>query len=97
MLIDGGVGVKAPYLHRSWVNLPRGTSEDELGLVRSSMTKKVQAELDPFELTALADWATASKTSPSTWLISEALPASAQTQSARSPITLPHSQWRRER
>ena len=22
MLIDAGVGVKAPYFHRSWVNLP---------------------------------------------------------------------------
>src|SRR5262249_54300183 len=30
MLIDAGVGVKAPYFHRSWVNLPWGTSEDEL-------------------------------------------------------------------
>jgi hypothetical protein len=27
MLIDAGVGVKAPYFHRSWVNLPWGTSE----------------------------------------------------------------------
>ena len=25
MLIDAGVGVKAPYFHRSWVNLPWGT------------------------------------------------------------------------
>jgi predicted DNA-binding protein (MmcQ/YjbR family) len=56
MLIDAGVGVKAPYLHRSWVNLPWGTSKDELQyrltvsyrLVRSSLTKKVQAELAPF-------------------------------------------------
>src|SRR5215831_14095756 len=31
MLIDAGVSVKAPYFHRSWVNLPWGTSEDELG------------------------------------------------------------------
>ena len=30
MLIDAGVGVKAPYFHRSWVNLPWGTSKDEL-------------------------------------------------------------------
>jgi predicted DNA-binding protein (MmcQ/YjbR family) len=57
MLIDAGIGVKAPYLHRSWVNLPCGTSEDELRhrltasykLVRSSLTKKAQAELNPFE------------------------------------------------
>jgi predicted DNA-binding protein (MmcQ/YjbR family) len=53
MLIDAGVGVKAPYFHRSWVNLPWGTDEDELRhrlttsyrLVRSSLPKKVQAEL----------------------------------------------------
>lgn len=30
MLIDAGVAVKAPYFHRSWVNLPWGTSEEEL-------------------------------------------------------------------
>ena len=30
MLIDVGVAVKAPYFHRSWVNLPWGTSEEEL-------------------------------------------------------------------
>ena len=30
MLIDAGVGVKAPYFHRSWVNLPWGTSKEEL-------------------------------------------------------------------
>ncbi|HET6927255.1 MAG TPA: MmcQ/YjbR family DNA-binding protein [Hyphomicrobiaceae bacterium] len=56
MLIDAGVGVKAPYFHRSWVNLPWGTAADELRhrlatsyrLVRSSLPKKVQAELDPF-------------------------------------------------
>jgi predicted DNA-binding protein (MmcQ/YjbR family) len=57
MLIDAGVGVKAPYFHRSWVNLPWGTSEDELRyrltasykLVRFSLTKKAQAQLDPLE------------------------------------------------
>ena len=57
MLIDVEVGVKAPYFHRSWVNLPWATSEDELRhrltasywLVRSSLTKKAQAQLDPFE------------------------------------------------
>ena len=56
MLIDVGVGVKAPYFHRSWVNLPWGTAEDELRhrlatsyrLVRSSLPKKVQGELAPF-------------------------------------------------
>jgi len=57
MLIDAGVGVTAPYLHRSWINVPWGTSEDELRhrlaasykLVRASLTKKAQAELAPFD------------------------------------------------
>ena len=57
MLIDAGIGVKAPYFHRSWVNLPWGTCEDELRqrlsawykLVRTRLSKKVQAQLDPFE------------------------------------------------
>jgi predicted DNA-binding protein (MmcQ/YjbR family) len=57
MLIETGIGVKAPYFHRSWINLPWGTSEDELRhrlkasyrLVRAGLTKKVQAQLDPFE------------------------------------------------
>jgi len=57
MLIAAGVGVKAPYLHRSWINLPWGTPADELGhrlavsyrLVRAGLTKKAQAGLDPFE------------------------------------------------
>ena len=57
MLIDAGIGVKAPYFHRSWVNLPWSTSEDELRhrlsisykLVRSGLSKKLQAQLDPFE------------------------------------------------
>jgi predicted DNA-binding protein (MmcQ/YjbR family) len=43
--------------NRSWVNLPWGTSEAELRyrltasyrLVRASLTKKAQAQLDPFE------------------------------------------------
>jgi len=54
MLIDAGVGVKAPYFHRSWVNLPWETAEDELrhrlrtsyDLVRAGLTKKAQAELE---------------------------------------------------
>ncbi|MEM6464240.1 MAG: MmcQ/YjbR family DNA-binding protein [Pseudomonadota bacterium] len=57
MLIDIGVGVKAPYFHRSWVNLPWGTDEDELRyrlhnayrIVRSGLTKKVQTQLAPFK------------------------------------------------
>lgn len=57
MLIAAGVGVKAPYFHRSWINLPWSTPEDELRhrlvqsyrLVRSGLTKKAQAALDPFD------------------------------------------------
>ena len=57
MLIEMGVGVKAPYFHRSWINLPWDTPDDELRhrlaasyrLVRSKLTKKAQAQLDPFE------------------------------------------------
>jgi predicted DNA-binding protein (MmcQ/YjbR family) len=56
MLIDAGIAVRAPYFHRSWVNLPWGTSDDELrhrlassySLVRSGLTKKAQAGLAPF-------------------------------------------------
>ncbi len=57
MLIEAGVGVKAPYFYRSWINLPFETPEDELRhrlaqsyrLVRKSLTKKGQAALAPFE------------------------------------------------
>ena len=57
MLIDANVGVKAPYFHRSWINLPWDTEEDELRyrlensyrLVRKSLTKKKQSELQPFD------------------------------------------------
>jgi predicted DNA-binding protein (MmcQ/YjbR family) len=57
MLIDARVGVKAPYFHRSWVNLPWGTPEAELRhrltesyrIVRSSLARRTQAQLDPFE------------------------------------------------
>ena len=57
MLIAAGVGVKAPYLHRSWINLPWSTPEDELRhrlaasyrLVRSGLTNKALAALGPFE------------------------------------------------
>jgi len=55
MLIDAGVAVRAPYFHRSWVNLPWGTPEDELRhrivasyrLVRAALPRKVQAALGP--------------------------------------------------
>lgn len=53
MLIDAGVGEKAPYFHRSWIRLPWGVDEDELrhrlfasyDIVRASLTKKLQATL----------------------------------------------------
>ena len=57
MLIEAGVGVKAPYFHRSWINLPWETPEDELRhrlaqsyrLVRAGLPKKVRAALAPFD------------------------------------------------
>ena len=53
MLIDAGVGVKAPYFHRSWVLLPEDVDRDEMrhrvvtsyDIVRGGLTKKVQAAL----------------------------------------------------
>ena len=53
MLIDAGVGQKAPYFHRSWVLLPEDVAADEMrhrvcasyDLVRGKLTKKVQATL----------------------------------------------------
>ena len=55
MLIEAGVGQKAPYLHASWVLLPWGTPEDELrhrlevayDTIRAGLTKKAQAALPP--------------------------------------------------
>ncbi len=57
MLIEAGVGVKAPYFHRSWILLPDATPEDELThrlvvsykIVRGGLTKKLQAALPPFD------------------------------------------------
>lgn len=57
MLIDAGVGEKAPYFHRSWLLLPWGVAEDELrhrlegsyDIVRAGLTKKLQASLAPRE------------------------------------------------
>ncbi|MEO1207824.1 MAG: MmcQ/YjbR family DNA-binding protein [Pseudomonadota bacterium] len=57
MLIEVGVGVKAPYMHRSWVSLPFDAAEDELRyrlivsytLVRAGLPKKAQAALGPLE------------------------------------------------
>ena len=55
MLIEAGVGVKAPYFHKSWVLLPEDCAKDELrhrlgvsyDIVRNGLTKKVQAALPP--------------------------------------------------
>ena len=55
MLIDAGVGTRAPYFHRSWVHLPAGTDEGELRyrlaksyqIIRLSLTRKMQATLGP--------------------------------------------------
>ncbi len=57
MLIAAGVGVKAPYFHRSWLNLPWETPEDEARLrihasyrlVRGGLSKKMQAALPPLD------------------------------------------------
>ncbi len=57
MLIDAGVGSKAAYFHRSWIHLLEDCPDDELHhrlktsyrIVRSGLTKKVQAALAPFD------------------------------------------------
>jgi len=53
MLIDTGVGQKAPYFHRSWILLPEVVGKDELNhrvlasydIIRGGLTKKFQATL----------------------------------------------------
>lgn len=56
LLIEVGRAVRAPYFHKSWVHLPWGTvDEDELrdrlvtaySIIRSGLTKKMQASLPP--------------------------------------------------
>ena len=55
MLIDAGVGVKAPYFHRSWLKLEWDCPEEEMqhrlevsyDTVRAGLTKKFQASLPP--------------------------------------------------
>lgn len=55
MLIEVGVGERAPYFHRSWVRLPPGTEAAEIAhriarsydLVRAGLTRKAQAALPP--------------------------------------------------
>jgi len=57
MLIDAGIGTRAPYFHRSWLLLPWETPEAELRhrlqssyrIVRARLPKKVQATLGPFD------------------------------------------------
>jgi predicted DNA-binding protein (MmcQ/YjbR family) len=56
MLIAAGIGRKAPYFHKSWVQLPADTDPAELRhrieasyrLIRASLPKGVQAALAPF-------------------------------------------------
>ncbi|MDP2580347.1 MmcQ/YjbR family DNA-binding protein [Shimia thalassica] len=55
MLIDAGVGIKAPYFHKSWILIPFGGDAEELrhriwvsyDTVRAGLTKKFQASLAP--------------------------------------------------
>ena len=57
MLIEAGAAVRAPYFHRSWVNVPFDTDPEELThrlrqsylLVRAGLTKKAQAALAPLD------------------------------------------------
>jgi predicted DNA-binding protein (MmcQ/YjbR family) len=51
MLIDAGIGTRAPYFHRSWIRLPEDVSDADLShriltsydLIRSKLPKKIQA------------------------------------------------------
>lgn len=55
MLIEAGIGARAPYFHRSWINMPWDSAEDELRhrilssyrLVREALPRKVQVALAP--------------------------------------------------
>jgi predicted DNA-binding protein (MmcQ/YjbR family) len=57
MLIDAGIGERAPYFHRSWIRLPETVPDDELvhrirtsyAIVRSGLPQKVQATLPTLE------------------------------------------------
>ena len=57
MLIETGIASKAPYFHRSWVQLPDDCAVDELrhrliisyDLIRASLTKKLRSALPPRE------------------------------------------------
>lgn len=56
MLIEAGVGIKAPYFHRSWINVSWDMNEPELEariassyrLIRATLPKKVQVSLGSF-------------------------------------------------
>ncbi len=53
MMIEGGVAIKAPYFHRSWVHLTPDTDDDLLrgaiersyDIVRAGLTKRTQNAL----------------------------------------------------
>lgn len=55
MLIDAGLGIKAPYFHKSWIRLHVDVADEDLtlrvltsyDLIRGSLTKKKQAEFAP--------------------------------------------------
>ena len=55
MLIDLGIGRKAPYFHRSWVQLPAETDAEELAhrirgsydLIRAGLPKRVREAVPP--------------------------------------------------
>jgi predicted DNA-binding protein (MmcQ/YjbR family) len=55
MLIDAGAAARAPYFHRSWVQVPEDAPDDALAhpihvsydIVRAGLTKRVQAALPP--------------------------------------------------
>jgi len=55
MLIDAGIGRKAPYFHRSWVHLDPDCPPEEVrhrllssyAIIRASLPKKLQATLPP--------------------------------------------------
>jgi predicted DNA-binding protein (MmcQ/YjbR family) len=57
LLIDMGRAFRAPYFHASWVRIPFGhVPDDEMadririsyGVIRASLTKKLQATLGPW-------------------------------------------------
>ncbi len=58
MLIDAGIGARAPYFHRSWIRLSESVAEDELthrirtsyAIVRSGLPRKTQAALPALEV-----------------------------------------------